>query len=358
MPPFMKGVVHSQQWFTNTWHGYFDLRRVRTENRTLRDELALMRVEQVRLMEDANQARRLQLLLGFKEKYISQTLPAQVISTTGSEFSRGIYIDKGAHDGVKVDMPVITPEGILGKILRVYPATSLVLEVNDPSSGIGVILEKSRLQGILKGDSTGTGELQIHYIMSDERVEVGEHVFTSGGDRIFPKGLPVGVVAEVAPGTDRTFLKIRVKSVAQLSRAEEVLVITKVEDRSPQLADNGQPIRAVDILADRLPTVTPPAKDNVTAASGSATPAAGGPAHVTSAGGASPKPKPTPGQTAPASGTGPTRSVPAAGSQPAATIRSNPDTAAPPESNTSATPSKTVTEEPPASDSTAKDSPR
>ncbi len=130
-------------------------------------------------------------------------------------------------------MPVITPDGIMGKVLRVYPSSSLVLEINDPSSGAGVILEKSRLQGILKGNPNGNGELIIQNIMADEKVEVGERVLTSGGDRIFPKGMPVGVVSRFAHGKD-IFLDIWVKPAAQLSRAEEVLVVTKVDERTPE----------------------------------------------------------------------------------------------------------------------------
>ncbi len=276
--PLSKGVVHAEESISGVWHGYFDLRHVRAENEDLQDKLARMRIQQVRLEEDANQARRLQVLLGFKEQYLSQTLPAQVISTTGSDFSRGVYIDKGAHDGVKQDMPVITPDGIMGKVLRVYPSSSLVLEVNDPSSGAGVILEKSRLQGILKGNPNGNGELIIQNIMADEKVEVGERVLTSGGDRIFPKGMPVGVVSRFAHGKD-IFLDIWVKPAAQLSRAEEVLVVTKVDERTPQTEPFGpSPVRAIDILAERLPTVAPPPKPDASA--------------TTSAGASSPETKP------------------------------------------------------------------
>lgn len=258
--PLSKIVVHSEQWVSGVWHGYFDLRHVRSQNQDLQDQLARMRIQQVRLEEDANQARRLQVLLGFKEQYLSQTLPAQVISTTGSEFSRGIYIDKGAHDGVKQDMPVITADGIIGKVLRVYPSSALVLEINDPSSGAGVIFENSRLQGILKGNPNGNGEIIIQNVMSDENVQVGERVLTSGGDRIFPKGMPVGVVSRIAHGKD-IFLDIWVKPAAKLSRAEEVLVVTKVDERTPQAEPFGQtPVRAIDILAQRLPTVAPPPK--------------------------------------------------------------------------------------------------
>jgi rod shape-determining protein MreC len=216
-----------------------------------------MRLEQVRMAEDAGQAQRLQALLKFKEQFISETQAAQVIGSSGSETSRLVYIDKGARDGIKPDMAVITPAGVVGKIVRVFPATAQVLEINDQSSGIGAMLEKSRLQGILKG--TPAGEIMVHYIMTDEKVEPGEAVVTSGGDRIFPKGLPIGQVAQVSPGPE-TFLNIRVKPAARLDRVEEVLVITKVDERQRELVPEA-PRRAADILALRLPSIQikPPA---------------------------------------------------------------------------------------------------
>ena len=88
LTPIEKGVVHTREWIHDTWRNYFYLRDVRRENEALRREIERMQLEQIRMQEDAGQARRLQALLGFKEQYIQQTLPAQVISTTGSEFSR------------------------------------------------------------------------------------------------------------------------------------------------------------------------------------------------------------------------------------------------------------------------------
>ncbi|MGZ4834380.1 MAG: rod shape-determining protein MreC [Terriglobales bacterium] len=252
--PFEKAVVHTSGWFSHSWQDYLYLRSVRVQNQKLRDELERMRLEQVRIAEDASQARRLQTLLGFKEQYISQTVAAQVISTTGSDFSRGVFIDKGSRDGIKADMPVVTPDGIVGKVFRVYPTSALVLEINDPTSGAGVILEKSRLQGVLKGSSTG--ETFLANIMADEKIEPGERILTSGGDRVYPKGMAVGTVSRVNPAG--TFLNVEVRPAAHLDRLEEVLVITKIVDKAPDVADQSGPIRAIDILARRLPSVPPP----------------------------------------------------------------------------------------------------
>jgi rod shape-determining protein MreC len=252
--PLERALVGTGHFFRNGWHNYVDLHGVRRQNQDLQAEITRLRLEQVRLKEDAEQAHRLQALVGFKEKFISQTLPAQVIGTSGSEQSHVIYIDKGVHDGIKVDMAVITPDGIVGKIKDVLPLSSQVLMINDRESGAGVILEKSRLQGVLRG--TTLGELLVDGVMADQKVDVGDQIIASGGDRIYPKGLPVGTVASVAPDRETgTFLTIKVKPSADLSRLEEVLVITKMAEQAPVAAGNEGRMRAADILAQRLPTV-------------------------------------------------------------------------------------------------------
>jgi len=256
--PLEKAAIHAQNWVQSLWKNYAYLRGVRRENRELRAEIDRIKIEQARLNEDAGMARRVQALLAFKEQYVDSTVAAQVIGTSGSEQSRVLYIDKGSKDGIKSDMAVITPTGIVGKIVQVFPDAAQVLLINDQFSGVGGMLKDSRLQGILKGSQSGATTLQ--YIMADEKVTPGEEVLTSGGDRIFPKGLPVGKVVSVEPGKD-LFLNIRVVPAARLDQVEEVLVVTKITEKMPDAKDLA-PVRASDILADRLPTVhSKPATD-------------------------------------------------------------------------------------------------
>jgi rod shape-determining protein MreC len=277
--PFERLLVWAQNSGNNLWHSYFYLRGVRAENRQLKEQIEQMRLEQVRLSEDAEQAHRLQSLLAFKEQTIAKTVPAQVIGSSGSDLSRSIYIDKGSNDGVGLDMAVITAGGIVGKVLRVYPSTALVLMINDQTSGVGAMLEKSRLQGVLRG--TANGAVILERVMSDEQVTPGEKVLSSGGDQIFPKGLPVGTVTKVSPGREM-FLNIEVKPAADLSRLEEVLVITEKQEQNP-VADTGGRIRAADILAQRLPSV--PDKPAVDMAAATAAPnKEGSPASATGPG--------------------------------------------------------------------------
>ncbi len=249
--PLEKTIVWFQSGTSNLWHGYIYLRGVRQENRNLKEELQQLRLHQARLEEDAQQARRLQSLLGFKEQFVAQTMAAQVIGLSGSPQSRTFYMDKGSDEGIAKDMAVITAEGVVGKVLRVYPSTAQVLMIDDQSSGVGAILETSRLQGVLRG--TPSGRVVLDKIMNDEPVQAGEKVLTSGGDQIFPKGLLIGTVGKVAQGKE-FFLDVQVKPAADLSKLEEVLVITKEEEHAPEAAEN-TPVRAVDILEKRLPSV-------------------------------------------------------------------------------------------------------
>jgi rod shape-determining protein MreC len=248
--PLEKGIVGLQSGVGNVWHNYIYLRGVRQQNRELQDKIQQLQLEQVRLRQDAEQARRLQTLLGFKEQFIDQTVAAQVIGSSGSEQSRTVYLDKGSNDGIKQGMPVISAEGVVGKIIQALPRSSQVLLISDQTSGVGTILEQSRLQGVLKGKASG--EIVLDKVMAEEDVKVGERVLTSGGDQIFPKGLPVGTVGEVKHGGE--FLQVTVRPATPLSHLEEVLVITKKQEREPQAA-GASPVRAADILAQRLPSV-------------------------------------------------------------------------------------------------------
>jgi rod shape-determining protein MreC len=279
--PLERCLIWAQNGTGSLWHNYFYLRGVRAENRQLKDQIEQMRLEQVRLKEDAAQARRLQSLLSFKEQFISRTVAAQVIGSSGSDLSRSVYIDKGSDQGVQIDMAVITADGIVGKVLRVFPSTSLVLLINDQSSGVGAVLEKTRLQGVLRG--TPNGEVMLERVMSDEQVPEGETVLTSGGDQIFPKGLPVGKVANVGGKEKETFLNIKIKPAANLSKLEEVLVVMEKQERQPVAQDTAR-VRAADILAQRLPSVP----ETPAAGGGGSVPAVSAASGASGASGASP----------------------------------------------------------------------
>jgi len=141
--PLEKGLSWIQNSCGNLWHSYLYLRGVRAENRELKRQIEQMRLDQARMTQDADQAHRLQALLGFKEQFISRTVAAQVIGGSGTDLSRVIYIDKGSADGIKPDMAVLTKDGIVGKVLRAdHRHVAQVLLIDDQTSGVGAILEK------------------------------------------------------------------------------------------------------------------------------------------------------------------------------------------------------------------------
>jgi rod shape-determining protein MreC len=257
-------LVHNTgQWFRSVWYGYIDLIHVHRENAKLEQQIQRLRLEQASIAQDAAQGRRLQHMLGFKEHYINATLPAQVIGTSGTDQSQVLYIDKGSKDGLQQDMPVITADGIVGKLKDVFPDTSQVLLATDPTSGIGVVLQDTRIRGILRGRAYG--QLEVADISPDSRVKAGEPIVTSGGDQIFPRGLPVGTVERVIPDSEHDpLVDVLVRPAARLSQLEEVLVITGMSDsissqEAKDLAQSeaegiAEQKRASDVLAERLPS--------------------------------------------------------------------------------------------------------
>jgi len=196
------------------WYNYFDLRHVRQQNADLQKTIDRLRLEQAALLEDAKQGQRLQALLNFQQKYIYKTVAAQVIGSSGTDQSRVFFIDKGKSDGLDRDMAVITPDGIVGKVRDAFGHTAQVLAINDQSSGAGVIMESTRIRGILRGNSAG--QPQIEDVIRDQRIKPGEKVLTAGGDQIFPRGLAVGIVEKVVNDPERDgFVDVILKPAEQ-----------------------------------------------------------------------------------------------------------------------------------------------
>ena len=204
----------------STWHA-------EQENQELHIQLVAAQAQIQRLGEQAGETQRLRTLLDFKNQLAFQTVarrssPPDDTSNPG-ENSNAIFIDKGSDSGLTTDLAVITPEGVVGKILAIFPHSAQVLLITDPSSGVGVTLAQSRVQGILKGGSNSFCDL--HYVMNEEVVNRGEAVVTSGLDQVYPKGLPVGTVVNVGDGN--IYKTITVKPAVDLNRLEMVLVVLK-----------------------------------------------------------------------------------------------------------------------------------
>jgi rod shape-determining protein MreC len=247
----VQGAEHS-------WGGYIGLRSAQKENDAMRAEMERLKVRNAELEGRALEANRLEALLNFRTSHSdTPMIAAHVIGGSPDSGSLVINIDRGSRDGIRRDMGVITPDGVVGKIFAVYPDISQVLLLGDKESGVGALLADTRTQGPVKG--TGEPLVSLDYISSDEKISVGEAVLTSGQDRIFPKDLPVGKVVDFASDPKSPFMKIRVKPAAHLDRLEEVLVLQTRQElnlkKSPE-ADTAP----VAPSAPRTASAAPPAK--------------------------------------------------------------------------------------------------
>jgi rod shape-determining protein MreC len=276
--PFERVAHGSSLKVRGVWDDYIDLRHTRQLNERLKQDVVRLREEQAAFAEDAAQGRRLQALLAFKQQYVTSTVAAQVIGTSGSERSRVLYLDKGSLDGLKPEQAVITPDGVVGKIRDVFPHTAQLLLIDDATSGAGVILASTRIRGILRG--TATGQVQINNLTADSRIKPGEKVVTSGGDMVFPRGLPVGVVESIVPDPlHQPYTAITIKPWANLARLEEVLVITGTSSTLPSTAVQDAATaestaeanqRAADLIAEKLPSLHSDTDDAKTGSDGKA----------------------------------------------------------------------------------------
>jgi rod shape-determining protein MreC len=222
---------------STAYRTYQHLWHAEQENQELHIQLVAAQVQIQRLGEQAGESERLRTLLEFKNQLGFQTLAAEVIASSlgnlasnPGENSNAIYIDKGSDAGLTTDLAVITPDGVVGKILAVFPHSAQVLLITDPSSGVGVTLAQSRVQGILKGGANSSCD--IHYVMNEEVVTRGEVVVTSGLDQVYPKGLPVGAVTNFGDGN--IYKTITVKPSVDLNRLEMVLVVLKATPAEQQ----------------------------------------------------------------------------------------------------------------------------
>lgn len=222
------------------WRNYIALWHARQENDQLQAELNTLKLRNLELEGRAAEADRLSQLLGFREQQSAvPMLAARVIGGSPDASSHVVFINRGSRDGLKRDMGVITPEGVVGKIEAAFPDTSQVLLLDDRDSGVGALLATSRTQSPVRGD--GDPLLDMEYVSIDTKVQPGEAVLTSGQDRIFPKDLPVGTVAQVKPDPHGTFQDIRVRPAAHLDRLEEVLVLLSRQEFTPKKSADSQP---------------------------------------------------------------------------------------------------------------------
>jgi rod shape-determining protein MreC len=221
--PFERAGAWGVGKIRGTWRHYFALSDTTRENERLKQENDILKLQITQLRSKASEADRLAALLNFRESQIHVPMVgARVIATGPDSNSAVVFLDRGQRDGIKKNMGVITPDGVVGKVIESFNGTCQVLLLTDRDSGVGAMIEESRIQSPVRG--LGEPLINMSYVSNDDEVKVGEHVVTSGMDRIFPRDLPVGTIVEVKQGQP-PFKFIRVRPSAQIEKLEEVIVL-------------------------------------------------------------------------------------------------------------------------------------
>jgi rod shape-determining protein MreC len=222
MAPFERSLRGLADVVGGVWTAAGDLPHAGQRDRDLSLRLANDEIRIRDLAEQASENSRLRALLELRTRLPYATVSAEVIGSSPGQGSNAVVIDKGSDSGLLPDEAVITPEGVAGKIVTVYPHTAQVLLISDPAAGAGALIEKSRTQGVLKGQ--GGGLCRLEYIMNNDGVAAGDVVLTSGLDRVFPKGLALGTVTKA--GSGNIYKTVVVQPAVAIDRLEEVLVVT------------------------------------------------------------------------------------------------------------------------------------
>lgn len=200
---------------------YLVLTGAQSENRRMKEELGKLKLENQYLRAELATADRAEALKAFQKQSQSKTLAARVIGTSTGTNSKVVFLDRGSSSGVFKGMAVVTPDGIVGKVIASYPTAAQVQLITDPAFAAGVISQKNKVVGTLKGQ--GRSDCIVDYVQVEQPLEAGEWFYTSGDDRVFPKGLAVGQASVVRQGN--TFKEIFLAPSGFQHGLDEVLVV-------------------------------------------------------------------------------------------------------------------------------------
>jgi rod shape-determining protein MreC len=231
------GVVYYVQQGTHAvldgiggvWNGYINLIHVQQENQQLREEIGRLRGENNLLKEEEVLAERLQAILDYKQSAPFNLVAASVIGREPSHWYQTVIVNKGEVEGIKVDMGVITPEGVVGKVIKTGPRHAQVLLLTDRNSAVAAIVQRTRDEGIVQGIEEGA--VRLKYLPHFSEVVVGDVLVTSGLEGSFAKGLKIGEIEKVEKKEHELFLQVKVTPQINFSKLEEVLIITSTDER-------------------------------------------------------------------------------------------------------------------------------
>jgi rod shape-determining protein MreC len=219
----LEAVASLDQGLSGLLERYIALQGVQEENQRLRQDIEWLRGQNSQLREAASATERLASLLQFKEQALPVMVAAQVIGRDSTNWYRSVILNKGESDGIKPDMGVITPAGVVGRVVKTTGATAVVLLVTDPNNAIAGLIQRTRDEGIVEGTQQGLAKLKYIPLLSG--VRDGDHVVTSGLVGGFPRGLAIGTITRIGKEEGALFQTAELTPEVDVGRLEEVLVI-------------------------------------------------------------------------------------------------------------------------------------
>lgn len=221
--PVQVGMSQAAGTAVGWWHALNEIGQLRSENARLRAEVERLTRDMAALQEASAENARLRRLVEFRAEVGLTTIAARVALRDPSRWYTTLTIDRGAAHGVRSRDAVVTAEGLVGRVMEVYPTASRVLLISDPRSAVGVLVQTTRDAGVVEGQ--GQGMLRLRYVSRESPLRPGDALVTSGMGGVFPRGLRVGTVREVSRPAGALFQEAVVEPAATLVRLEEVLVI-------------------------------------------------------------------------------------------------------------------------------------
>lgn len=215
---------------------YRELSAAADDNKQLRHQLEVLRSHIVRLHEFERENERLRALLNMADSTVVDGPVARVIGVSAAGWAHVVTIDKGRSDGVAIGNPVVAADGVVGRVIAVTGGSSQVLPIIDPKSSVDALVQSSRARGVFEGVGLAGGTLR--FVEGGESVSVGDTIVTSGFDGVFPAGLALGRVASVERAPHNLFHQLKVEPSVNLSRLEQVMVVTHVPISATQGPEN------------------------------------------------------------------------------------------------------------------------
>jgi len=223
LAPFQNVISGVSRFVRGIWHQYFALVNTAEENLRLRQELSRAAEMKNAWVEARLDNARLRRMVGLDDRLEQQVVFAEVIAQDPTAWFKTVIINKGRRDGIAKGMPAVVPEGIVGQVTDVAEGYAKILLMIDPNSAVDALIQRNRVRGLIKGDTTDRCRLEL--VLLKEDVEIGDTVITSGLDGVFPKGLRAGVITAVEAPPNEMFHLITIKPFVDYEKLEALLVI-------------------------------------------------------------------------------------------------------------------------------------